>query len=438
MSIAEITADVRPGADVALVNKRLDALLADLMAKGPSADEVQRVATRAVSGRIAGLESVGGFGGKAVALAEGALYLNDPAHYRKELADYARATPASVRAALQKWLSRPVFALTVEPGERPAYEEATQVEPPAAPEQAEAVDPAKLPPVGSFSNLTFPAIERARLSNGIQVFLRDLPAAWPSYVRPGVVGTYFESEWALVSVLQGEGFWRNVSLPAGTKYVLSITWSDVDKPGRLFHRPASACTPDEILAECLAQCGVDSSHLLGWKLDRELARLSEDEYERLADELPPHLALPPARGKRMVNFSPLTILEPGARRRSPGIGTDVPNLFLAGEAIYSPDLTIFVPTMEKAANSGYQAAHQIVDQVASPAASDLEIDFRDPVPFAVLRRVDRWLWNRRSRPTAVPTAAAPQARASAESPTPTQVSRLHLVDATTPEVSPRS
>ena len=170
MSIAEISADVRPGVDVAAVNKRLDGLLAELMTKGPNADEVQRVAMRAVSGKIAGLESVGGFDGKAVALAEGALYSNDPDYYRKEMDEYARATPASVRVAMKKWLSRPVYALTVEPGERAAYEEATKVEPPAAPEEAAALDPSKLPPVGSFAGLTFPAIERAKLHNGMEVY----------------------------------------------------------------------------------------------------------------------------------------------------------------------------------------------------------------------------------------------------------------------------
>ncbi len=170
MSIAEITADVRPGADVAQVNKRLDGILGELMTKGPNADEVQRVATRAVSAKISGLESVGGFGGKAVALAEGALYSNDPDYYRKEMTAYARATPAAVRAAMQKWLSRPVYALTVEPGERAAYEEAARVDPPSAPEEVAMLDPSKLPAVGSFSALTFPAIERARLSNGIQVY----------------------------------------------------------------------------------------------------------------------------------------------------------------------------------------------------------------------------------------------------------------------------
>ena len=38
---------------------------------------------RDVSGRVQGLEQVGGFGGKAVALAEGALYADDPDFYRE-------------------------------------------------------------------------------------------------------------------------------------------------------------------------------------------------------------------------------------------------------------------------------------------------------------------------------------------------------------------
>ncbi len=42
--------------------------------------------TIGLAGTIAGLESVGGFGGKAVTLAEGALYSNNPAAAEGELA----------------------------------------------------------------------------------------------------------------------------------------------------------------------------------------------------------------------------------------------------------------------------------------------------------------------------------------------------------------
>ncbi|KQT33025.1 peptidase M16 [Sphingomonas sp. Leaf412] len=167
-----VNAVVRPGVDPALVSRRLDEILADFRKNGPTADEVNRYVTQTVSQRVAGLESVGGFGGKAVALAEGALYSGDPGFYRKQLADLARQTPATVRAAAQKWLSRPAYMLTVLPGQRDAYAEAAV--PPAVAVKPAPETPVKgtrgpLPAVGDVAGLTFPAVERARLSNGIGI-----------------------------------------------------------------------------------------------------------------------------------------------------------------------------------------------------------------------------------------------------------------------------
>ena len=176
----EVTADVKPGVDPAKVGARLDAIIADLARSGPTADEVTRVATRQVVERIEGLERVGSYSGKAVALAEGALYSNDPDFYKKRLAAFAAATPASVKAAAEKWLNRPVLAITVQPGARDAYAEAGAAAPggggvadtPAAP--AAAVGPAAstrgpLPAVGDIGPLDFPSVTRAKLSNGIEL-----------------------------------------------------------------------------------------------------------------------------------------------------------------------------------------------------------------------------------------------------------------------------
>ena len=69
--IFSVSAVVKPGVDPATVSKRLDQIMADYLAKGPTADEVQRAVMSEVAGRIRGLEAVGGFGGKAVTLAEG-------------------------------------------------------------------------------------------------------------------------------------------------------------------------------------------------------------------------------------------------------------------------------------------------------------------------------------------------------------------------------
>ena len=187
LSLAEITVDVKPGVDPIAVGKRLDQLLADYLANGPSADEVQRAATRQLSGTIGGLEKVGGFTGKAVTLAEGAVYSDDPAKYKKDLAIYAAATPQSVAAAARKWLGRPVLRLTVAPGERSAADNAlagnvkaegathqpAHFRDPAAPAPAAATPPAPTriaePPIEPVKDLDFPDVEHGTLKNGIPV-----------------------------------------------------------------------------------------------------------------------------------------------------------------------------------------------------------------------------------------------------------------------------
>jgi len=200
VSIFTVQVDLKPGVDADAVSRRLDSIIEDYVANGPTEDEVRRYITSALAARIRGLEQVGGFGGKAVALAEGALYANDPDFYRHQLQALAAQTPASVRAAMQRWLTRPVYALRVDPGEREPYEESSSVasrasfmpryfrtptadEHPLAPnpsarDEADAatlqprafdVDRSQLPPVGEIADLRFPTIEHARLSNGIEV-----------------------------------------------------------------------------------------------------------------------------------------------------------------------------------------------------------------------------------------------------------------------------
>ena len=167
VGIFDISVDVKPGQDASEVGRRLDAIVADFIATGPTEEEVARVATRYVSGRIQSLEQVNG---KANVLAEGQLYAGDPDHYRKELAQYGSVTPAVVKAALQRWLTRPVFDLTIAPGEREAYDEAALAKAapaPAAEIQRTRRDP--MPIIGQVPDLVFPAVERTTLKNGVKV-----------------------------------------------------------------------------------------------------------------------------------------------------------------------------------------------------------------------------------------------------------------------------
>lgn len=185
-SLFWIQADVKPGGDADAVAKRLDEIMADFIANGPTADEVQRVAASDAADRIDGLEQIGGFDGKASALAQGQLYAGDPAYYKTELERLAALKPETVKAAMQKWLTRPVLEIRVEPGERETYKEvasgggartgtvsspAFYIAPgsdgPAA--RAFSADRSKMPAPGATPALDFPAVETGTLKNGIKV-----------------------------------------------------------------------------------------------------------------------------------------------------------------------------------------------------------------------------------------------------------------------------
>jgi predicted Zn-dependent peptidase len=167
-----INVTLAPGSDPAAIEAEIDAAMAQFLKEGPTADELQRVATRAVSGTIRGLEAIGGFGGKGATLAEGQLYAGDPLFFKADLELYASATAEAVRKAANTWLARGDYRQTVLPGERPRAEESA---PPATPpEPAPPITRVQRPPapaVAGLPRLAAPSLERATLSNGIPVTL---------------------------------------------------------------------------------------------------------------------------------------------------------------------------------------------------------------------------------------------------------------------------
>ena len=169
VGVFEVTATVKPGVDPALVERRVDEIIAELVANGPTEDEVRRAATREVAGRIRALEQVGGFGGKAVALAEGQVFAGNSNFYKQTLDQYARVTPADVKAALQQWLTRPAVSIRLEPGERPPYEEAKFKPKKKAADIRTPKVKREIPPIGTPVPLDFPDVHHAVLSNGIKV-----------------------------------------------------------------------------------------------------------------------------------------------------------------------------------------------------------------------------------------------------------------------------
>ena len=171
VGIFTASATVKPGIDPATVERRLDEMIRQFIAEGPNEDEVRRAATSEVANRIRGLEQVGGFGGKAVALAQGEIYTGDSEFYRKTLATYASITPAEVRSAMAEWLNKPSLTIRLEPGDRPAYSEAKKAAGAVNKKADRTVVTKKreIPPVGPMTALDFPDVSHVTLANGIQL-----------------------------------------------------------------------------------------------------------------------------------------------------------------------------------------------------------------------------------------------------------------------------
>lgn len=160
-SMFMIQADVKKDVDPAKVESALAEESANFLEKGPTKEELQRVKTQSRASFIRGLERVGGWGGKADILASGQVYQNDPAAYRETLKNIDEATPESVRAAAKRWLAQGDYTLVVKPS--PNY--ATQTS---------QVDRKQgVPVVETFPSLDFPALQRGKLKNGIEVVLAE-------------------------------------------------------------------------------------------------------------------------------------------------------------------------------------------------------------------------------------------------------------------------
>jgi zinc protease len=157
-----VVADARPGVPIAEVEDAIYDEVQRFVAEGPRPDELGRIKMNYFTDLVMGLEKVGGFGGKATLLAKNQVFLGDAGAYR-ELLEVARtASPESVRAAAERWLHDGKFVLWVLPD--PDYK----------PANAESLaDRSGVPKIEGAPSLNLPDLQRAKLSNGIEVVLAE-------------------------------------------------------------------------------------------------------------------------------------------------------------------------------------------------------------------------------------------------------------------------
>ena len=162
-SIFEISVDLKEGTDPDEVDQIINNELEKFLANGPTAEELKRAKTTYLAGRLRGLEQIGGFGGKATALAQSELYAGDAGFFKKSIDWLNMASPNQVKDTADMWLSKGYYQITMMP--EPDFSVADTV-----------VDRSQgLPEVGGLPDLEFPAIEEAILSNGVKVVVANRP-----------------------------------------------------------------------------------------------------------------------------------------------------------------------------------------------------------------------------------------------------------------------
>ncbi len=159
-SMFEIGITLNPGEDVAEASARLDALLADFLENGPTDAEIEAAQTVINAQTVRGLEEIGGFGGKAVALAQGELYAGDPGFWRTYLERINAIESDSMMATSREWLNTGYHQIEVMPFGEMASNETD-------------ADRSALPVVAETPVLAWPEVQTAELSNGVDiVFVR--------------------------------------------------------------------------------------------------------------------------------------------------------------------------------------------------------------------------------------------------------------------------
>ncbi|HET8546898.1 MAG TPA: pitrilysin family protein [Bryobacteraceae bacterium] len=157
-----IEATAKPGGDLAAVEKAIDEEVRNLVANGPTAEELKRAQTQYIAGLVRGVERIGGFGGKSDLLARAEVFTGNPDAYKASIAAAQSATVADLKRAANAWLAAGDLNVAVYPfGEL------------KAPAATSGVDRSKVPEPGPVSDAEFPKLERATLANGLKIIVAE-------------------------------------------------------------------------------------------------------------------------------------------------------------------------------------------------------------------------------------------------------------------------
>ena len=156
-----IAAELSNGQSLEELEKGIDKALHEFIKRGPTKKRLDNTITSLRASWIKGLQRVGGFGGKSDILAKGEVYQGDPGAYKNLISMVFNATAKDLKATAEKWLSNGDYVLTVIPNAQRSFNAESTV------------DRSQLPFPTEFPTLDLPDIQRAKLSNGLEVVLAE-------------------------------------------------------------------------------------------------------------------------------------------------------------------------------------------------------------------------------------------------------------------------
>lgn len=150
--------NVKQGQDAKKLEKELWAEIEKFIQEGPTEAELKRVKAAYFANFIKGLERIGGFGGVSDILASNQTYHGDADYYKTQLKYIEEATIGDLQNTAKKWLTKGKHILVCKPFPEYAVEQTS-------------ADRSKLPELGPQKSSKFPELQRASLSNGLNVVL---------------------------------------------------------------------------------------------------------------------------------------------------------------------------------------------------------------------------------------------------------------------------
>jgi zinc protease len=181
-SILECNITAKPNVKVEDLEATFWEEVAKLQTTGPTAAELEAARTSELTGKISGLQRLGGFGGIADTLDEYNQYTGDPGYLPKDIARYQAVTVASTKAIAAKYLNKNQAVVVIcVPGKKvvddvprsPADTDANvALTPPYRPEfEAQQNWRKTVPTAGPALTFHLPVPTTFTLSNGLKVYL---------------------------------------------------------------------------------------------------------------------------------------------------------------------------------------------------------------------------------------------------------------------------